>query len=176
MIDERRAAHAAYMREWARKNPEKVRASNAATRAKYRSQRTAAARVYYWANREQVLARITTRYGMSASVRGEKAQYDAAYRVRRRDYRTLVENRRRSRRVSNGGSHTLGEWQEKLELFAYLCAYCGQAQRITRDHKIPISRGGTDDISNIVPACMSCNSRKKSRTASEFLAVRVSPE
>lgn len=67
---------------------------------------------------------------------------------------------RRARKAGNGGSHTLQEWREKCELFANLCAYCGEARPLTRDHKIPLVRGGTDDISNIVPACRPCNSRK----------------
>lgn len=31
------------------------------------------------------------------------------------------------------------------------------------------ARGGSNDISNIVPACRSCNSRKGARTIDEFL-------
>ena len=29
------------------------------------------------------------------------------------------------------------------------------------DHKIPLSRGGTSDRINIVPACKECNTKKK---------------
>ena len=29
------------------------------------------------------------------------------------------------------------------------------------DHKIPLSRGGTSDRINIVPACKECNNKKK---------------
>ena len=80
---------------------------------------------------------------------------------------------RRARRFSNGGSHTLTQWREKCDLYLNRCAYCGEARKLTRDHKIPLSCGGTDDISNIIPACASCNARKKTKTAFEFAAMMV---
>ncbi len=42
------------------------------------------------------------------------------------------------------------------------CHYCGgRAQGA--DHVTPKSRGGTDEPSNLVPACTSCNSSKGGR-------------
>jgi HNH endonuclease len=55
------------------------------------------------------------------------------------------------------------------ELFlrdAHLCMYCGkehQASYLTRDHVVPISRGGRDRWSNVVTACRHCNTRKGNR-------------
>lgn len=43
--------------------------------------------------------------------------------------------------------------------------------RLTADRVIPLSRGGSNFIENIVPACGSCNSRKGTRTADEFIAL-----
>lgn len=48
----------------------------------------------------------------------------------------------------------------------HLCAYCGHefsALRLTRDHIIPISRGGRDIWMNVVTACRHCNQRKGGR-------------
>lgn len=59
------------------------------------------------------------------------------------------------------------------ELFlrdAHLCMYCGHQQgayELTRDHVIPISRGGRDKWSNVVTACRVCNTRKGNRTPEE---------
>ena len=49
------------------------------------------------------------------------------------------------------------------------CVYCGKPAD-TFDHVIPKRRGGTDDPSNLVPACRSCNASKGSRTLSEWIA------
>lgn len=56
------------------------------------------------------------------------------------------------------------------ELFrrdAYMCMYCGSQlgeHQLTRDHVIPLSKGGRDRWSNVVSACRSCNTRKGCRT------------
>lgn len=82
---------------------------------------------------------------------------------------------RRARRYGNGGTHTLAEWQEKVVLLGGCCAYCGRSDvRLYRDHKIPLVRGGTDAIENIVPACGSCNRAKYTKTAVEFLGLERS--
>ena len=58
------------------------------------------------------------------------------------------------------GSHTLEQWDDLKVRSDHRCAYCGQAKPLTRDHVVPISKGGTDYIGNIVPACRQCNSKK----------------
>lgn len=49
------------------------------------------------------------------------------------------------------------------------CAYCGKPAT-TRDHVLPLSRGGTDDPANVVVCCVSCNSSKANRTPEEWRA------
>jgi 5-methylcytosine-specific restriction enzyme A len=53
-------------------------------------------------------------------------------------------------------------WRKKCA--AGLCNYCGQKFQqgeLTMDHIIPLSRGGTSERINIVPACKECNNKKK---------------
>lgn len=57
----------------------------------------------------------------------------------------------------------------------YKCQYCGRPiqelkprEALTRDHLIPLSRGGTNDWTNVVTACSSCNTRKSNRLPSEI--------
>ena len=40
----------------------------------------------------------------------------------------------------------------------------------TKDHLVPVSRGGTDRIDNIAPACFRCNRAKAAMTEAEFRA------
>ena len=49
----------------------------------------------------------------------------------------------------------------------YSCQFCGRSQHdlrfrecLTRDHLVPLSRGGTNEWTNVVTACSTCNTRK----------------
>lgn len=77
----------------------------------------------------------------------------------------------RARKKGNGGSHTLTEWRDKCAEFGNRCAYCRESKKLSKDHDVPLSRGGTDDIANIIPACRLCNSKKRTRTGDEFRAL-----
>lgn len=64
----------------------------------------------------------------------------------------------------------------------HLCLYCGKhfsRQSLTRDHVMPLSRGGRDIWENVVSACFHCNSRKGGRTPQQasmpLLAVPYRP-
>lgn len=56
---------------------------------------------------------------------------------------------------------TTTQWREILDAYGHRCVYCGRKmQRLTMDHIIPLSKGGSHTASNVVPACRSCNSKK----------------
>lgn len=48
------------------------------------------------------------------------------------------------------------------------CTYCGATDALLLDHKIPRSRGGTNDIENLQILCATCNSHKGARLESEI--------
>jgi len=53
----------------------------------------------------------------------------------------------------------------------YTCMYCStRGGRLECDHMIPISRGGTNEISNLTTACVSCNRSKRAKTPEEWLS------
>ena len=70
----------------------------------------------------------------------------------------LERGRRRSqRRIPDG---------VRAEVFnrdGHRCQHCGTTERLTLDHIIPFSGGGTDDPDNLQVLCGPCNSRKGDR-------------
>ena len=57
----------------------------------------------------------------------------------------------------------------------YRCQYCGRTaaelrprESLTRDHLIPLSRGGSNDWANVVTACGPCNTRKANHLPAEI--------
>ena len=49
--------------------------------------------------------------------------------------------------------------------FGHRCAYCGATGDLHIEHVNPISKGGTHVLSNVVPACQSCNYSKRAKDA-----------
>jgi 5-methylcytosine-specific restriction endonuclease McrA len=72
------------------------------------------------------------------------------------------------RAVSAGDHFTFQEWEKLLHEHGSRCAYCGSTVRIEADHRTPLCRGGSNEISNILPACRHCNRRKHRKTEEEF--------
>lgn len=86
----------------------------------------------------------------------------------------------RSRRFERGipllNNRTLFHRDENI------CLYCGNqygASQLTRDHVVPVSRGGTNSWENCVTACRRCNQAKDDRTPEQagmkLLAVPFTP-
>lgn len=59
------------------------------------------------------------------------------------------------------------------KLFArdrHVCAYCGHRlhpEQLTREHILPVSRGGKDTWMNCITSCRACNGRKGNRLPEE---------
>lgn len=56
----------------------------------------------------------------------------------------------------------------------HLCVWCGAAidahsTKLTIDHIVPRSKGGTNEAQNLVTACMKCNRRRGNVSAYEYL-------
>lgn len=64
----------------------------------------------------------------------------------------------------------------------HICLYCGgqfERRALSRDHVTPVSQHGLDTWSNVVTACLRCNSHKAGRTPEqagmELLAIPFAP-
>jgi 5-methylcytosine-specific restriction endonuclease McrA len=52
------------------------------------------------------------------------------------------------------------------EVFArdpHKCRCCGSSEKLTIDHIVPLTRGGSNDLDNLQILCRNCNSRKGNR-------------
>lgn len=72
--------------------------------------------------------------------------------------------KRRAALQNATGSFTAEEFQSLCERYNNICLRCKQTKPLTVDHVIPISKGGSNTISNIQPLCKSCNSIKGTKT------------
>lgn len=88
--------------------------------------------------------------------------------------------KRKARMGAIEGGHTQEDIERLREIQNKCCYYCGSAEKALQvEHLVPVAKGGSHFISNIVLACARCNASKHSKTDSEFwkhLKKKYSPE
>jgi 5-methylcytosine-specific restriction endonuclease McrA len=93
--------------------------------------------------------------------------------------RCVAEKRRAERRARKAyeraltrgqrpGVFNAREWGGRLLEYDGACAYCGSDLCIEIEHVIPLCRGGSNLIANVVPACHECNQDKGSMMPEEW--------
>lgn len=83
--------------------------------------------------------------------------------------RNNCQKRRALKRKSPFNDFSVGQWRKCLKHFESGCAYCGKKEKVLdQEHVIPISRGGSNTKTNVIPSCGSCNSSKGKKTIFEW--------
>ena len=138
-------ARASYTK-WANKNPDKVKASRKA---------------YYESNREAALV-------YSAKFRAEHSKVVkknlAKWKRENPEKVSVIFHKRRTAKTKAGGAYTSEQWTALCDKYDNHCLCCGKKKKLTADHIVPVSKGGTSDIRNIQPLCGPCNSSKGNKS------------
>jgi 5-methylcytosine-specific restriction endonuclease McrA len=59
---------------------------------------------------------------------------------------------------------TAQQWRAIVKHYGNRCVYCGKkfpTKHLTIDHLTPYAHGGSNTVHNVVPSCLSCNSKKQ---------------
>jgi len=183
-----KVCHAAYIRTYRRNNPGKARAARqkalkhakesgwyyAYVKAHHESirkyhqeynrqhaeERSRHAAAYYQKNKARFKARASVYYQKTKNV------FDARNKQWRgehpEEWKALLAKRRALQANAPVSDLTAQQWKSIKEAYRHCCIYCGKkSQRLTMDHITPLSKGGSHTYSNVVPACKSCNSKKR---------------
>lgn len=115
---------------------------------------------YYQRNRQTIIEK-------SRRYRAEKPNYWVITKEK-----TAQKNRRRRAFLQNAnGSHSAKDIETLQFLQKRRCYYCSIkiSKKYHIDHIVPLSRGGSDDISNLCIACVSCNLQKGTKLIGEWI-------
>jgi 5-methylcytosine-specific restriction endonuclease McrA len=152
----------AYGREWMKRNPEKAREAMRRWRERNPEIRRERDREY----------KRTAHERRGAEIDAIKAEWLRAHP----EVRRAKDQGYRARKRAAEGSFTAKDWLALVEQHGGRCAYRGEPGPLEPDHRTPLSRGGSNYIDNILPACRRCNAEKHQMTEEEFRARLASEE
>ena len=147
-------------KQYADSNRVVVRARSRKRALETKEQNNERARAWYVANKQLMIDRA----------KDWKKKHPDSVRANTRDYA--------SRRSNAIGRFTSYDYTKLLNRYKGMCAYCSSSKANSIDHVVPLSKGGTNYIGNILPVCSTCNSSKAAknlytwrRTSGRLLAI-----
>ncbi len=148
-------------------NAERIKETRRLYNAKNKSAVNEYSRQYHAKNRTERVAKIAEyRRNNPDKLRLAKSRWNQAHPEAVRAMDMAKTHRRRTRKRENGVYRI--DQGYLVRLLNQPCFYCGENGNMTLDHVVPIARGGTHGIGNLVPACRSCNSSKNDRFITEW--------
>lgn len=162
-----KAYQSAYEKSEKRKAYKKTYATTPQRQAYYKERRESEEVKLYHKNYQRVYKRTgkykqyEREYNRSESAKESHKKYHQTERGRATQ--AISRHRRRVWESSATGDYTQDQWLALCASYDYRCLACQEKKPLTVDHIIPLSRGGSNDISNIQPLCQSCNSEKGTR-------------
>ena len=128
----------------------------------------------HWSNKEFCAMRLKKRrhiLGVSKKYRGEYAKTPEETKLRKRLHGKIYKALKKG-----GGKLSIKTIQMVYEdnikrygtLTCYLCELPVPFKKDHLEHKMPLSRGGTNEYSNLAIACQRCNNKKFNKTEAEY--------
>jgi len=127
-------------------------------------------RVYYKVNKALIITKVREYRNSNKEKLSEKDKKDyqahkdsVSHRVKvwgRANYDKLLERNHRRRALKAGAigdHHTASQFRDLCYQTGNICLCCKQSKKLTADHVVPLSKGGSDGLENIQPLCSTCN-------------------
>ena len=150
-----------YNKLWIASNPDKIKAQRQRYHSNHRDERVSRSRQRYATNKESHLEYMRRRYTENKEKIVAKIQ---EWRNKNPEKKLQYSHTRRAKIKGNGGTFTVQEWKELCSKYGNKCLVPGcDRTDLSPDHVIPISKGGTNSITNIQPLCSYHNNKKRAK-------------
>jgi len=173
---------AAYQRKYKAENKKELAAYNRKYDHTYRAENkakiAARGREYRSENKAKIAAywrgyRVANGEGLKAISRAwqiankeSATAYGKAHKKAHPEVAAKARHKRRALKLGNGTFEVTAK--DLLRIRNSPCVHCGAPGPSHVDHVIPLSKGGTHSIGNLMPLCQTCNSSKRANYYSVF--------
>lgn len=154
------------LREWRKQNPEKIKAARKSWEEKNPGRVQQLNKEWHEKNRESALANM-------AVYRQEHPEYFAKkakeWRAENQELARTITRRYKARRKGASGSFTDADIERLKVAQRGKCCYCRKPLlKYHIDHIVPVSKGGSNDPSNLQLLCPRCNISKGDKMPEVF--------
>jgi len=98
-----------------------------------------------------------------------KGEYQKNWRAENKEKCAEYKHKRRMRKLNNGRNDLTELQIKELKQRIPFCIICGDDEDLVLDHKMPLSKGGENTLSNITILCRSCNSSKGDKYLFDYI-------